>query len=59
MTRQLIDAAILVAFVLGSAGFIGNNVLESRRGVGHPVLRWLRNGALLVVWPLLILRAVV
>ena len=57
MIRQLLDLAILVAVVLGSIGYVGNGMLESRRGRGHPALRWLRNAGILIGWPLLIARA--
>ncbi len=57
MIRQLLDMAILAAVVLGSVGYVGNGMLESRRGHGHPLLRWLRNAGILIGWPLLIARA--
>lgn len=57
MIRHLLDLAILAAFALGSVGYVGNGLLESRRGEGHRVLRRLRNGGILIGWPLLIARA--
>jgi hypothetical protein len=54
-----LNLAILGAAVAGSVGFVANGMLESRRGTGHPVLRWMRNLGVAVVWPLLILRAFV
>ena len=57
MIRHLLDLAILAVFVLGSVGYVGNGMLESRRGHGHPALRWLRNAGILIGWPLLIARA--
>ncbi len=55
--RQALDVAILLAVVIGSIGYVGNGTLESRRGEGHPVLRWMRNAGLLLVWPLLVASA--
>jgi hypothetical protein len=55
--RQAIEVAILVVFVLGSVSFVGNGILESRRGRGHPVLRWMRNLSIAIVWPLILVRA--
>lgn len=58
MLEQALTVAILAVFVLGSIGFVGNGVYTQRRGHDHPVLRRIRNWALLVVWPLIVARAV-
>ncbi|MPZ98320.1 MAG: hypothetical protein GEU80_03110 [Dehalococcoidia bacterium] len=59
MLSSALNVAILVTFVLGSVGWIGNGLVESRHGVGVPWLRYLRNGAVVVMWPLLVLRLTV
>ncbi len=55
----LLNVGILLGLIVGSIGFIGNGIVESRHGHGPPVLRWMRNVGLIVVWPLIILRAFV
>lgn len=51
--------AIVAVFITGSVGFIGNSMHESRHGRPHRVLRWVRNASIAIVWPLLVVRAVV
>jgi len=55
----VLNFAILVTFVLGSVGWIGNSLVESRHGFGVRWLRYLRNAAVVVMWPLLVLRLTV
>lgn len=54
---EAITVAIIVAAIVGSIGFVGNNIYTSRQGFDQPVFRWLRNLGIAVVWPLIILRA--
>lgn len=49
--------AIIIAVVLGSVGFVGNGIHTSRHGFDQPWLRRLRNLGLIVVWPLVIVKA--
>ena len=51
--------AIILAAALGSIGYVGNSLAESRRGGGIVWLRWLRNAGVIVVWPLIVLWALV
>lgn len=51
--------AILLAAAAGSVGYVGNGLAESRRGEGVCWLRWLRNGGVIVVWPLIVIWALV
>lgn len=51
--------AILLAAAAGSVGYVGNGLAESRRGEGVRWLRWLRNGGVIVVWPLIVIWALV
>ncbi|MSQ31264.1 MAG: hypothetical protein EXR64_04450 [Dehalococcoidia bacterium] len=55
--RQIANYGILVAFLVGSVGVIGNGVVESRNGLGHAVLRWMRNLGLFVAWGFIVVRA--
>lgn len=54
--ETLLNLGILVGFIVGSIGFVGHGIMESRHGHAHPALRWMRNGGLIVVWPLIVLR---
>jgi len=56
---DILGVAILVAAVAGSVGYVGNGFAESRGGEGVGWLRWLRNGGVIVVWPLIVLWAFV
>ena len=51
---DILGVAILVAAVAGSVGYVGNSFAERR---GGEALRWLRNGGVIVVWPLIVLWA--
>lgn len=57
--ERAVDLAILLAFVIGSIGYVGNGNYESRHGYPQPVLRWMRNLGVALIWPLLVLRAVI
>lgn len=56
--ERFVEVAILVIFVVGSVGYVGNGNYESRHGFSHPVLRLMRNLGIALIWPLLVLRAV-
>ena len=56
---DLIAIAILLAAAAGSVGYVGNGLAESRRGEGVRWLRWLRNAGVIVVWPLIVIWALV
>jgi hypothetical protein len=53
-----LTVAIFALFALGSIGFVGNGLYTERHGRDHQLLRWMRNVGLLLVWPLIVLRAV-
>jgi len=53
-----LTAAIFVAAVAGSIGFVGNNLYASRHGFDQRWLRRLRNLGIAAVWPLVILKAI-
>lgn len=54
---QALVAAIIVAVVVGSIGFVGNGLYSSRHGIDQPWLRRMRNLGLILVWPLVIVKA--
>ena len=56
---DVLAVAIILAAALGSIGYVGNSLAESRRDGGIVWLRWLRNAGVIVVWPLIVLWALV
>ena len=53
-----LTAAIVVAATVGSVGFVGNGLYMSSHGRDHPILRRMQNLGVAVVWPLIVVRAV-
>jgi hypothetical protein len=56
---DVLAVAVILAAALGSIGYVGNSLAESRRGGGIVCLRWLRSAGVIIVWPLIVLWALV